>query len=157
MNKEEKISYAVRPDANGFDEIRIRTIPRYKQSGLSGDEWRISMITEYFRKGVKVYETHSGGRIEAAAGLLYGRLIEAQDNGLGYFAGDGIHCDQEGCSNKATHLFKIKKRFCVGRGNCGQEKKSYEDEHRCFCDTHKRRGDCDLEDNDDNYEFVKNI
>jgi len=153
----DKLSYAVRPDANGFDEIRIETVPRYKQSGLSGDEWRISMVTKFYRKGVVVHETHSGSSIEAAAGLLYGRLIEAQDNGLGYFAGDGIHCDQEGCHKKATHLFKIKKRYCVGGGNCGQEKKTYGDQYRCFCDTHKRRGNSDLEDNDDNYEFIKNI
>ena len=153
----DKLSYAVRPDANGFDEIRIETVPRYKQSGLSGDEWRISMVTKFYRKGVVVHETHSGSSTEAAAGLLYGRLIEAQDNGLGYFAGDGIHCDQEGCHKKATHLFKIKKRYCVGGGNCGQEKKTYGDQYRCFCDTHKRRGNSDLEDNDDNYEFIKNI
>lgn len=34
-------SCALRPDAQAFDEIRIVTVPRYKQSGLSGDEWRI--------------------------------------------------------------------------------------------------------------------
>lgn len=153
----EKLNYAIRPDANGFDEIRIRTVPRYKQSGLSGDEWRISMITEFYRKGVIVHETQSGGSIEAAAGLLYGRLIQAQDNGIGYFAGDGIHCDQEGCSEKATGLFKLIKHYCVGGGNCGQEKKAYGDSYRCFCDRHKRRGDCDLEDNDKNYEFIKPI
>jgi hypothetical protein len=153
----EKLSYAVRPDANGFDEIRIRTVPRYKTSGLSGDEWRISMVTEFYRKGVIIAETQSGSSMEAACGLLYGRLIKLQDDGEGYYAGDGIHCDQEGCSEKATNVFKIKKRFCVGGGNCGQEKKNYGDQHRCFCDKHKTRGDCDLEDNDANYEFVKNI
>jgi len=54
---EEKYNYALRPDANSFDEIRIRTIPRYKTSGLSGDEWRISMVTEFLRKGKVVHET----------------------------------------------------------------------------------------------------
>lgn len=155
--EQEKLSYAVRPDANGFDEIRIVTVPRYKESEMSGDEWRISMRTDFYRKGKIVHSTQSGSNIDAAAGLLYGRLIEAQDNGEGYYAGDGVHCDQEGCSNRATNLFKIKQRYCVGGGKCGQKKESYVDQYRCFCDTHKTRGDCDLEDNDKNYEFIKTI
>jgi len=153
----EKYNYAIRPDAQPFDEIRIRIIPRYKESDISGDEWRISVLTEYMRKSKVVHSTTSGSSIEAAAGLLYGRLIEAQDNGKGYFGGDGIHCDQEGCSNKATVLLKIIKQFCVGGGNCGQEIKSHIDHYRCFCEDHKQRGDCDLEDNDENYQFVKNL
>lgn len=152
-----KLNYAVRPDAQPFDEIRLRIQPRFKESELSGDEWRISVITEYYRKGTMVHETQSGGDIDVAAGLLYGRLIEAQDDGKGYFAGDGIHCDQEGCNNKATVVFKILQRYCVGGGKCGQKTKSYSEQHRCFCDKHKHRGDCDLEDNDKNYELVKTL
>jgi len=154
-----KISYALKPDAQPFDEIKIRIEPRWKDSELSGSEWRISATTEFYRKGKLIHETHSGGKnvMEVAAGLLFQRLCEAQDNGKGYFAGDGVHCDQEGCMNKAMYLMRIKKHYCVGGGNCGQEKKSYSDEYRCFCDKHKTRGDQDLEDNDDNYELINVI
>jgi hypothetical protein len=30
------------------DEVRIATIPRYKTSDISGDEWRISAKIEFF-------------------------------------------------------------------------------------------------------------
>ena len=149
-----KLSYAIRPDAQPFDEIKLRIVPRYKESELSGDEWRISVVTEYYRKGELVHTTQSGSKMEVAAGLLYARLIEAQDGGMCFFAGDGIHCDQEGCSNRATVIYKIIKRYCVGWGNCGAEKKGYEDQYRCFCEKHKTRGDSDLEDNDKNYQLV---
>lgn len=156
---EKKFNYALRPDAQPFDEIRIKIVPRYKESDFSGSEWRISTVMEFYRKGELKHSSSCGGRIEYGAGLVYARLLEAQDNGKAYFAGDGIHCDQEGCSEKATHVFKFKKRFCAGGGNCGQEKKDsgYFEDHRCFCDKHKRRGDSDLEDNDDNYELVNKI
>lgn len=47
----DKARRALRPDAQACDEIRIYTVPRYKTSGLSGDEWRISAVTEFYRKG----------------------------------------------------------------------------------------------------------
>lgn len=152
-----KLNYALRPDAQAFDEIRLVTVPRFKSSELSGSEWRISVIIQFFRKGKMIYEEWGGHEIEAASGHLYSKLHDATDNGHGYFAGDGIHCDQEGCSEKATNIFLVKKDFCVGGGNCGQEKKQYSTKYRCFCDKHKTRGDSDLEDNDDNYELVKTI
>lgn len=153
--KQEKRNYAIRPDAQSFDEIRLKIVPRFKQSGLSGDEWRISTKMQFYRKGELIHEDSCGGKMEVAAGLLYAKIIEAIEvHGKGYFAGDGLHCDQEGCSEIATVTYRIKKRYCVGGGNCGQEKKSYSDEYRCFCEEHKRRGDQDLEDNDSNYEAI---
>lgn len=156
-NESKRLNYAIKPDAQAFDEIRLVTIPRFKQSELSGDEWRISVNIEFYRNGIKIHETWGGHEMEAACGHLYSKLHETTDNGIGYFAGDGIHCDQEGCSNKATVLYKIKQRYCVGGGKCGQKKESYGDEHRCFCEKHKHRGNSDLEDNDDNYELVKTL
>jgi len=47
---------ALRPDAQAFDEVRITTVPRYKMSGLSGDEWRISGKIQLLRKGRVVAE-----------------------------------------------------------------------------------------------------
>jgi hypothetical protein len=152
-----KLNYALRPDAQSFDEIRIRVVPRFKSSGLSGSEWRTSAVIEFYRKG-KIVHSDGVGTMEAACGMLYAKQIEAIEvHGKGYFAGDGIHCDQEGCPEPATHVFKIKQEYCVGGGNCGAKKESYGDRHRCFCDKHKHRGDQDLEDNDDNYELVKKI
>ena len=45
-----KIWRDLKPDAQAFDAVRITTVPRYKTSGLSGDEWRISAHVELLRK-----------------------------------------------------------------------------------------------------------
>jgi hypothetical protein len=140
-----------KPNAQGFDEIRIVTVPRFKDSGLSGSEWRISTTTQFLRNGVVVHET--GARdVETAAHLLSYHLLEAYDHGKGYFAGEGDICDQEGCSNKATvSLEKIKE----GCGKCGTVKvPEYSRPFRKFCDAHKRRGDSDLDDQDDCYKPI---
>lgn len=151
----EKLKYALRPDAQAFDEIKIKVVPRYKTSGLSGDEWRISAKIEFYRKG-KIYHTDVVGDMQTACGMLYAKYLEAIEvHSKAYFAGDGVMCDQEGCSNPAKYLFKIKQEYCVGGGNCGQKKEHVlGDYHRCFCEEHKQRGDCGLEDADDNYELV---
>lgn len=152
----DKLSYALRPDAQPFDEIRIRIVPRFKQSEPSGSEWRLSTVIEFYHKGKLKHSRSCGGKIEYGAGIVYAELLAAQDEGRAYFAGDGIHCDQEGCSNKAVYLMRLKERYCVGGGNCGQKKQKYSDthEHRCFCEDHKTRGDQDLEDNDNNYQMM---
>jgi len=141
-------SCATRPDAQAFDEIRIVTTPRYKTSGLSGDEWRISAMVQFFRKG-KVIHSVRRRNIETAAGFLYADMLTAIDDGHAYFAGDGEHCDQEGCGEKAVVRYKIKKKFCRD----GRVHEQFGTQYRHFCDQHKKRGDCGL-DADDNYEEI---
>ena len=138
---------AIRPDAQAFDEVRIITVPRYKESGLSGDEWRISAETQFFRKGELIFTTQRRD-IETACGFTYADYLSGIDNGKGYFAGDGIKCDQEGCSENAAVHYRLKKLF---------SREGYEGippwpMFRHFCEKHKNRGDCGLEDADRNYE-----
>lgn len=150
----EKEHRALKPDAQGFDEIRFVTIPRYKTSALSGNEWRVHVQMEFYRNGIKVHEEFGGHDMEKAMQFAAYRYSVAGDDGHAYFAGEDDFCDQEGCSNKATVTYKLKKLFCVGGGNCGQEKHKYHDEIRMFCEEHKTRGNSDLEDADSNYEVV---
>ncbi len=91
----------LRPDAQGFDEVRIVTVPRYKQSGLSGDEWRISASIQLWRKGKLIHE-RGVRNVEIGCAFASAVLYEAQDDGKAHFGGDGIHCDQEGCADAAT-------------------------------------------------------
>ena len=135
----------IRPDAQAFDEIRMLTAPRFKESGLSGDEWRISATVQFMRKGKIVHEDHCGNNIESAIrnlGYLWGT---ACDEGKAYFAGIDYYCDQEGCSEKATVTYRKKKDWC---SRCGEKKEwptwQKEDVVRCVCDKHKHRGDCGL-------------
>lgn len=140
----------LRPDAQAFDEIRIVTEPRYKTSELSGDQWRISAHVVFYRKGIerhrKVYRD-----VKAAAGFLYAALHEAIDDGKAYFgAREGDRCDQEGCAAPATVWYRLKHRYCSD----GHKEPAEERDVRQFCDDHKKRGDCGLDDADDNYEQV---
>jgi len=71
-------------------------------------------------------------------------------------------CCQPGCVELLVSVYRLKHRFCVG-GHKSDAGHSYtkhgEDETvvsdvRGFCVKHLRRGDCGLEDSDDNYEVV---
>lgn len=139
---------ALRPDAQAFDEVRIFTVPRLKTSGLSGSEWRVHAEAQFFRKGRLIFS--EGCRdVQTACGLAYGWYIRAVDDGKGYFAGDGITCDQEGCHELATIRYRRKHEFCrEGHNSDVLDVPKY----RHFCETHRQRGDSALDDADKNYE-----
>ena len=138
---------ALRPDAQAFDEVRIETVPRWKTSGMSGDEWRISAVARFYRKGQMIFEEHCRN-VQTACGLVYGWYVSGSDDGKGYFAGDGLTCDQEGCHEPATVRYARVKDYCrQGHQSVVFESSAY----RHFCEEHKRRGDCGLDDADANY------
>jgi hypothetical protein len=111
-----KRSCALRPDAQAFDEVRIFTVPRYKTSGLSGDEWRVHAEVQFYRKGRLIFS--EGCRdVRTACGLAFGYYVKGCDDGRAYFAGDGTTCDQEGCAAPATRRFRKLAEFC----NSGHE------------------------------------
>jgi hypothetical protein len=146
----QRMHRALKVGAQGFDEVRIRTVPRWKESELSGDEWRYHAEIEFYRKGELV---HSAGTrdVEAACAQIGYHHANGLDNGKGFFAGERNICDQEGCSEPATTALKLKK----GYNRDGSERKLWDaGEYRCFCDRHKHRGDCSLEDADCNYEVI---
>lgn len=145
----EKERRALRPDAQACDEIRIFTVPRYKMSGLSGDEWRISATIQFYRKG-KLIKESSYSNMEYAVRLLDKDFIDLSCGGGAYYAGEGNLCDQEGCDSEATVKYRLKKEFC----NSGHGTDCDRPVVRLFCDEHKTRGDCGLEDADANYERV---
>ena len=140
------------PDRQAFDEVRMITEPRYKTSGLSGDEWRISAKVEFLYKGVVVYET-SFQNIDGALRLVQSHYIKETEP-IPYNPSEfwEKYCNQEGCKNPPTITYKLKSRYC-GEGH---KTEPYQDELRHFCDEHKTRGDCGLEDSDINYELVEN-
>ena len=138
---------ALRPDAQAFDEIRIITVPRWKASGLSGDEWRIHAEAQFYRKGRLVFS--EGCRdVRTACGLLYSWYVKACDDGQGYFAGDGITCDQEGCREPASVRYRRRFDYCrEGHPGAPSEVALY----RHFCEKHTTRGDSAFDDADANY------
>lgn len=147
---------ADRPDSQFVDEIRIVTVPRWKESELSGDEWRISARIDFYRKGVVVGQ--KGARdIEHAARFVDWFLVNGRETGeIDTPNTLGDCCDQEGCCKPWTTRLRLKKRY----GRDGKEiapSKFMEGvvEYRAFCDEHKRRGDCGLDDADTNYETIE--
>lgn len=142
----EKLSMALRPDAQAFDEVRITTVPRWKESELSGCEWRISAKIEYLRNGVVKHEAYAGDT-KTACGLAYYHYVNAMDNAKGYFASADDFCDQEGCKEKATVVYQLKETYC----NRGHKNEKFTPQHRQFCERHKHRGDQSFEDSDSNY------
>lgn len=142
-----------KPDAQAFDEVRIITVPRFKESELSGDEWRISALTQFYRKGEVVHETDARN-IETAIRLIGYHFLEACDNAKGFFAGEGSYCDQEGCKELATTTLEKTHEGC---GQCGTVKPTeYSRPYRKFCDRHKQRGDSCLDDQDAIYIDISN-
>lgn len=142
----EKVRRALRPDAQPFDEVRIMTVPRYKESGLSGDEWRISARVIFLRKGKIIFE-NSYSTIEYACRLLDKDYIHVSEGNGAYYGGEGDFCDQEGCSSEETQTLFLKKTYC--RRGHGEDVST--PTIRRFCKEHLRRGDCGLEDADQNY------
>lgn len=142
----EKQMRALKPDAQAFDKIVIETVPRYKTSGLSGDEWRISATAKFYRKGKLVHE-EGAMNVEYCAYLVGSWHIKACDDAKGYFAGEGEICDQEGCEKIAS--VKLAKKFDWCREGHKSEEPSRQ--YRLFCKDHARRGDCGLDDSDSNY------
>lgn len=147
---EERVRYKTHRDFEWCDEIRIRTVPRYKESGSSGDEWRTSAVTEFVRDG-KVIHTESTARVEWAAMMLPGQFLTVPEaTEFPAFAANPDVCFQPGCAKPPTVTYRP--RFLYDRrGNRFENKHN---EHLRFCDEHKTRGDCGLEDADDNYERV---
>lgn len=151
------------PDYQAFDEVRITTVPRFKTSELSGDEWRISAVVQFIKKGIVVGEK-SFDKVDTAIKLLTMMRVQWAEIGKGNIEGsrqeiDKVQfCDQEGCNEKATVFYEMIHRDC---SHCGSRKMVSDSQYlgipyAQFCERHKYRGDSDLQDNNDNYKEINN-
>lgn len=138
------------PKFESFDEVRLRVVPRFKTSGLSGDEWRTSVLVEFSFKGEVVHSF--GARDMASAILLLGqKWIEAQEpipNRV--IEVERERCDQPGCPDFATVQMEVV-RLAADDGSWLDAKERHGTPYRQFCDRHANRGDCSREDRDENY------
>lgn len=147
-------------DDEYVDGIRFEIVPRYKTSGLSGDEWRISIRVVLYRKG-EVVRARFYGTMEYAAAHLPWLLKtwgeEMDDAGWEADAKrqeqDKTTCHQPGCAEEATTTYSLKSEY----ERMGHETPVNPSHpvHRAFCARHSVRGDCGLEDADRNYEVVE--
>ena len=146
-------------DWEWYDRIEFKVIPRYKTSGLSGDEWRQHVEVTFFHKGTEVrsFGCHD---MSIALALASGRMVEWSDEGVPdvilKMESDGI-CDQPSCAKPSVGRLLIKEAF-GGRGEkLHPDDYGHRNGYRQFCRTHIRRGDCSREDCDDNYEPLDGV
>ena len=156
-NVKQRISYARHHDTEFFDEIVIRTVPRWKESELSGDEWRVSALAEFKFKG-EVLHTHTFQNVKAAANYLgwHRAIAGEQMERFQISQRENLaneRCGQPGCSQLAHVFYGLKARYC-NEGHKTELPPSYaptQVDVIGFCHQHKHRGDCGLEDSDSNY------
>lgn len=152
MTEEKRQWHKRHRDWEAFDRVTIETVPRYKTSGLSGDEWRISALVKFFFKGEVVAE-RSFGNVHTACRYLDvvwdeltcpipDRVIELEKT----------KCDQPGCDSDRVNKVLLKDEY-TNEGKLDAAD-IYHASTRGFCRRHLRRGDCGLEDSDRNYEIL---
>lgn len=147
------------PDDERFDAIDIHVVERWKESELSGDEWRFSYVAEVKRKGETIM-TISASKLEwLLSGLQWRMMVSGEQGQFDFEAWKRTEdkCDQPGCALIATVFYKRLKRF-TDRGDELAPNSYYDgNEFRQFCDKHRHRGDCALDDADHNYEEIFNV
>ena len=144
------------PDDERFDEIHISVVERWKESELSGDEWRFSYLAEIKHKGEIIIRITASTLDWLLKGLQWRIQIAGEKSEFDPHAWDRTRdkCDQPGCANVATIFYQLKKDYSrqgdelVDKGNIKY--------YRQFCPNHKRRGDCGLSDSAQNYFVIEN-
>lgn len=152
---QKSIYYQRHHDDEGYDEITIKTIPRYKTSGLSGDEWRVSAEVQFKRKGEVIF-CRRFSKVQTAVNALPWFFMTAgelggEDYDLKAYDRTRSKCAQAGCSNEATTEYRLKKEYADGHP---VEIGEWCEKRIKFCEKHLTRGDCGLEDSDSNYEHI---
>ncbi len=159
MSTEKRLHHKRHRDSGWYDRVEVDIVPRYKTSGLSGDEWRTSVRARWYFKGLLVGERFFGRDIESALAYLPHVIAVESDNGASneWLAHEEKKCDQPGCSADAVARFKLKRHTSRQGEYLHPDENQYSDSFRKFCKQHIRRGDCGREDADDNYEPLDGI
>lgn len=150
--QQKELAHKLHPDDEWFDEVKVMTVPRYKTSDLSGDEWRIGIHVQFFKKGVLVAEMSKTNMMAALLqSVMYLReCAEFRE----HVPEEDVYCDQPGCKEKAVSTYMLKEEFSrYGEGPLPPN--STYIWYRRFCTKHLERGDCGREDADRNYVVKK--
>lgn len=162
MTKQIRRHFVRHHDDEMVDGIQIDTVSRWKTSGMSGDEWRVSYRVRIYRKGTLLYE-RGYSRLRFLVAHLPWALLTMSEGGDASFdeaawsqriKDDAKTCHQVGCAQPATVFYRLKDRFAPD-GNGPLPRTEGFEECVAFCVKHQHRGDCGREDSDDNYEEVE--
>ena len=137
-----------------YDNITITLEPRLKESELSGDEWRQSMVVRAYFKGHEI-TIFSLRDIQAVCNYMWSELHKGWAIPEAVVKLDHDYCDQPGCNFIATKYFWLD-RLTSPDGTFLDPKDTGVRYYRKFCANHCYRGDSDREDCDSNMtEFDK--
>lgn len=151
-----KPTHVDHPDDERYDSITIEIVERWKESELSGDEWRFGYLVSAWRKG-EVIVSHYWTTLDYALKALQHTIniwpTDGDNFNLDAWNRTKTLCDQPGCASTATIFYKRLKPYTKGGEELVDHK--WRNEYRQFCDRHKTRGDCGLDDADHNYERIE--
>lgn len=145
------------PSFQLIDEVRIRLRERWKESEISGDEWRFSTLVECLHKGHVLKSRGFGGKMEWALLGVGMMALDVSDAGIPneIMEFERIVCAQPGCREPAAVFYRVKATY----DNAGHKEElphSWDGKGVVyvirFCTRHRHRGDCGLQDSDANYE-----
>lgn len=161
-------------DDEMFDRVEITSVERWKESELSGDEWRFTFLGYFYSHGVLMMTRHGGSiqDVVLSAGHWFrnSRSMDEPDEIKEQWAKSKAEvedrCAQPGCANPWVVLYHPKKKYSKQGESLGlhwDDRQALSEGKpslgwlavRGFCNTHKYRGDCDLEDADENYELIE--
>src|SRR6185312_9350316 len=144
-----------------IDGVRIGHVIRFKDSSVSGSEWRTNVDVELLYKG-EVVARKTASDINSAC-LMVANLLHKPwkfDHSKIDLL-ESTKCCQTGCTADARVFYRVKTDKCH---HCQHENTSYpmtsydpqpRYDYRIFCDAHSFRGvDCGLDDGQHNYERV---
>lgn len=140
-----------------FDEVHITTRPRWKESEISGDEWRYSARVSVKYKGLEILAftmRNAASAIEHANTMIMLKCEGAEFDPQRRMELFKTCCDQEGCAQIATEFFEIHKQYRRD-GSIVEPYNAGKTWFAKFCKRHSTRGDCGLEDADNNYTRIE--
>lgn len=159
MSADEKgLAHKRLPKFEVIDEVRMRIVPRYKTSGMSGDEWRHHVEIELLFKG-ELIASHTTHDMQAAVLDLGHAWLHVDGCGIPdkVIEVERTKCDQPSCKNDAIARLVIKRHTATDGQWLDASAYGGHRWYRQFCSVHVRRGDCSREDSDDNYEPIDGI
>lgn len=146
-------------EAERFDHVTVEIVDRWKESELSGDEWRYAYCAYFWKHGT--IQASVGGHsinhalLQAAAQFNTVTIAELDADNPDYKAfreQEEQFCSHPGCGDLWVYLMHPINAY-DDRG--GKLEYPYDSlAVRGFCEKHRHRGDCGLDDSDDNYELV---
>ncbi len=156
-----RLRYLRHPDDELFDRFDASMVERWKESELSGDEWRFTKQVRCYSHGILVVIVR-GLTLREALGITaasWRTLLAKTEDWPQTLTEIESRCCQPGCEEPWTVLLHPVRAYT---GTGGELVRPYSDgsrlhtslEVRGFCARHVDRGDCALDDANPNYREV---